>query len=448
MQWSNLQAKQLLTGVFEAGRQAVHGKTCVERSLRTHEGNVLSALSLTGETTRLSLDDYRRIVVVSVGKAAHAMAMGLPEAVRTRVSQGLIVTTEGAARPLPGFAVQEAGHPIPNRQSLLAARSVASLLRTLGQGDLVILLLSGGASSLQFYPRDGLEFEDVAETSRLLLDSGADIASVNVIRKHLCQLKGGGLSQMAFPADVLTLVLSDVIGDPLESVGSGPTVPDPSSFLDAWNLSKRWGLLDRLPGNVRRLLQRGVEGLEPDTPGPLTAIFTGTRNVLCGNSSMLVRACAQAARAAGVEVELLSAATVGESREAALTLVRQVAGRLHTESVKPLLFIAAGETTVTRPGSGIGGRNQEFALAAALELARHPGCALLSAGTDGRDGATLAAGAFAFSDTLSRALALGIDPAGHLAAHDSHLFFLPLGDLFHTGPTDTNVMDLQLLLVT
>jgi hydroxypyruvate reductase len=441
----NWRMREILEQIYRAGLEAVAGHAVVRRSVKLDGDGNLTALSLTGETARISGVGRMPVRILSMGKAAASMVDGLPEPLLVATQQGLIICNEAVSPRHPRLTALLGGHPEPTEASWMAGRAAAALVRTMGDGELLVVLLSGGASSLSFYPHKALPPGDVQAALRLLASSGADIEAVNIVRRHLCEIKGGRLAAMAAPAQTLALVLSDVPGDGLHCVGSGPTVPDPTSFDDAVGVLKAMGVWEVSPLAVREFLRRGQAGQYEDTPKPGDPVFQRVSTVLVGNSALMLRACADKARSLGIEAVIDPAVLRGEAADQGAAFVQRGLERLQPLR-GPCCFLSGGETTVTRPLAGTGGRNQEFALAAAWALKSHPGMAVLSAGTDGKDGPTPAAGAFAYHDTVRRALSLGLSPRRHLDSHDSYLFFLPLGDLLVTGHTGTNVADVQILL--
>lgn len=370
-----------------------------------------------------------------------------------RVAGGLIAVprgTQGASGPVR-FAA--AGHPVPDIFSLAAAREILSLLERAGKGDLVVALVSGGGSAMLSAPVAGITMEEKAETFRLLLRAGADIASFNAVRKHLSEVKGGLLARAAQPATVWALLLSDVPGDDPSVIASGPFSPDPTTYADAIGVLERYGIFYAVPSPVRRHLAEGAAGALPETPKPDDPAFLGTTSALVGtNRTAMDAAALRMARerdAGPTAIVLLPDFLRGEARECARSFCARL--RKAAEALSPghtVAMIAGGETTVNVRGSGKGGRNQEFALAAAVELAGEGAMAVLAAGTDGIDGPTDAAGAYVDGTTVARASSLGLDPGAHLSRNDAYPFFEVLGDLVVTGPTGTNVADLAIGLAT
>jgi len=391
-----------------------------------------------------------RVVVVGAGKASGAMAAAVEEAWGERVTGGLVVVKDGHLAETRRVKLVEAGHPVPDERGAAAARDLLALALGAGDQDLVLTLISGGASALTPAPAPPITLGDKQVMTRLLLAAGADINQLNAVRKHCSVLKGGQLARAAAPARVAALLLSDVIGDPIDVIGSGPTAPDASTFGEALGILDRFDLRQRAPASVRERLERGVRGETAETPKPDDAIFERVVNVVIGNNQLVVDAAASRAAALGLAPHVLTRSLHGEARDAARELVALggeiAAGR--GPIAPPACLIAGGETTVTVRGDGIGGRCQEFALAAALELEGRDGMVVLAAGTDGSDGPTDAAGAVADGESASRARHQGLDPRAHLYRNDSNRVFAALGDLVITGPTNTNLLDLYLVLIS
>ena len=413
---------------------------------------VRAALEAPDAPTRGALAAARRVVVVALGKAACPMARAARDVLGERISRGVIVTKAGhAPAPPEGFRIVIGGHPVPDEGSVRAAAAIFHALRGLGEDDLVLLLLSGGGSALAVAPRMPLTLADLQRTTQLLLASGAAIEEVNAVRKHLDAIKGGGLARAAAPAAVVGLVLSDVLGDPLDAIASGPAVPDPTTFADAWAVLARYGLTDRLPPAVREVLQRGLRGEIPETSKPGDPHLARVHHRIVGNIRLAVEAAAQAARREGFHTAIAATALQGEAREVgkALAAVLAEMARRDRPLPRPACLLLGGETTVTLgENPGRGGRNQELALAAALGLEGLRGAWLVSFATDGTDGPTDAAGAVATGETLKRARARGLSPAEFLQRHDAYTFWEAVGGLLRPGPTRTNVNDLILLATT
>jgi len=424
--------RQAARAVFDAALQAADVRPLVHR-----------ALAEVRPPTR------GRVVAVGAGKASGAMAAAVEDLWGDRVADGLVVVKDGYRAPTHHVTLVEAGHPVPDARGEAAARRVRSLAEGAGADDLLLVLVSGGGSALTPAPVPPITLEDKQALTRLLLAAGANINQLNAVRKHCSLLKGGQLARAAAPARVHALLLSDVIGDPLDVIASGPTAPDASTFAEALAILERFDLRARAPGAIVDRLERGRQGEIPETPKPADPVFRTVTNTVVGNNLLVVEAAAVRARALGYTPHLLTRALEGEAREMAGTLVelaRQIRdGR--GPVAPPACVIAGGETTVTVRGRGVGGRCQEFALAAALALEGRDGVVALAAGTDGTDGPTEAAGALADGETARRAREHGHDPQRRLGENDSNPVFAALGDLVVTGPTNTNLLDLYLLLV-
>ena len=424
--------------IFKAALKAADAGEAVRRHLRlTH--SVLRAGSV-----RLRLSQFDRVYLVAVGKAAASMASAVEKILGSRLTGGIVVTKTGhVSQPLHRFEVFECSHPIPDEAGAKAALRVESLARELNARDLVIAAISGGASALLPAPLPPLTLASKQAATGILLRGGADIFELNGVRKHLSALKGGRFAALAYPATVVGLLLSDVIGDPLDVIGSGLTAPDGSTREDALQTLSKYDPRGKIPAAVRRAIEEGQE-----TPKAGDAIFSHVHNVIVGSNRLALSAAATKAKSLGYRTLVLSSSMQGETREIARAhahILREMI--LSGNPVRPpACLLAGGETAVTVRGEGKGGRNQEFALAAAIELSGLADCLVLSAGTDGTDGPTDAAGAYADGDTVRRARQMGLDAANSLARNDSYHFFDALGDLIRTGPTGTNVMDIHLLL--
>ncbi len=397
----------------------------------------------------MELPSRGRLIVVGAGKASGAMAAAVEETLGDRLAEGLVVVKDGHLAPTRRLRLVEAGHPVPDERGAAAARQIHALVRGAGPDDLVLVLISGGGSALAPAPAPPITLEEKQALTRLLLAAGATIGQLNAVRKHCSLLKGGQLARAAAPARVCALLLSDVIGDPPDIIASGPTAPDESTFHQAMAILERLGVLDQVPASILDRLQGGIRGEIPETPKPGDPIFDRVRNVVIGNNQLVVDAAMAEARRLGLNPHLVTRSLEGEAREAAgrfVGLAQEIpAGRGPVAA--PACLIAAGETTVTLRGRGRGGRCQEFALAAALELDGLGGITVLAAGTDGTDGPTDAAGAIADGESAARARVQGSDPRARLHDNDSHAVFSGLGDLLITGPTNTNLLDLYLAVV-
>jgi len=395
------------------------------------------------------LSRFRRIFVIGAGKASVRMARAVERIMGERITGGLVITSRGQVERLRQVLVREAGHPYPDEDGIRATEELMELISPLMDHDLVICLLSGGGSALMSAPAGGISVSDLQRTTKLFLDSGMPVHEMNTVRKHISRIKGGRLAERIYPATVITLILSDVTGDRVEVIASGPTAADPTSYSDAVEVLERRNLWEKTPEPVRKVLEKGVSGQLRETPKPGSDIFKKSHHQVVGSNRISLLAAERRAHRMGMSSLLLSSSVSGESREIACfyaALAREIRN-YHRPVKPPACLIAGGETTVTIRGKGRGGRCQELALAMARGIADVPGAVFLAAGTDGVDGPTDAAGAFADSGTLERAARLGLDAQAYLEANDSNPFFEKLGDLLVTGPTGTNVMDVHILLV-
>lgn len=436
---------QFLKELFLGAVAAVEPGSLVRRALAlTVSGDGIS-LSAGGERFLAGRESVRNVYVVGGGKAGRAMAEAAAEILGDRIARGAVAVPHGKGGATGRVRLIEAGHPFPDDGSREAAEEMLSILSAAGGEDLVVALLSGGGSAMISLPPDGVTLADKEEAARLLMRSGADIADVNTVRKRISMVKGGQMARAAHPARVLTLVLSDVPGDDPSVVASGPFSPDPATHGDAMKIVSGRGILGRLPASVRARIESANAGAVPETPKPGDPLFDRVESAVVGsNRNALEAAAALAAKRDGIaEVRILPGFLRGEARKCAAGFAAVL--RKASESVPRggvAVIIAGGETTVTVRGGGKGGRCQEFALSAAIELQGEKGVALLCAGTDGADGPTDAAGAFADGSTCGRAEAQGISPRRHLDDNDSYPFFRALSDLLFTGPTGTNVADI------
>ena len=424
------------TQLFQAALRAVDPQQLVQSCLSGHAGAVRAVLP-SGDTV-----EWRSpTVVVGAGKAAARMAAGCEAVLGPDAVSGSVVVADGCAVRLASIEVVEAGHPLPDMRGAAATRDILARVGDPQAGG-ILCVLSGGASSLLVQPRSPVTVADKVATTEALLRCGADINELNTVRKHLSDVKGGGLARRVAGA-VVSLIISDVVGDDPGTIGSGPTSPDPTTFADALAVLDRYDLTERVPRTVMQVLNAGRTGQVPETLKPGVAVATRCRSFVIGSNRTALEGAAAAARARGWEVHVEPEPLIGDTTDAA----RRFAARLHALRVtEPLCLLAGGETTVRVHGTGRGGRNQEFALALAAELAGGD-LMVLSAGTDGIDGPTDAAGAFVDGTTIERARQRGLDVRACLANNDSYAFFAELGDLLRCGPTGTNVMDIKLALV-
>ena len=414
--------RALLEQLFRAALEAVDGETAVARALSSRSAG------------------DRPVFAVGAGKAACAMAQGAAAALGSRLRGGLVVTRDGYGFDVAGFEVLEASHPLPDDRGVAAADRTLEWIRSLDPDADLLVLLSGGASALWTAPVAGVALEHKRDLTDRLLRAGAPIQDLNAVRKHLSRIKGGGLACAAGARSVLTLALSDVAGDRLDVIGSGPTAPDPSTYADALNVLERFKV--EAPESVRSHLIAGTAGRRPETPGPGDPLFARVEHRIVATLEDAVRAALDEAAARGLQTRPLGRVLEGEARICARRLAEQARSGA-AGSLK--LLAGGGEPTVTVRGPGRGGRAQEAALAFALAIEGESRIAALFAGTDGSDGPTDAAGAVVDGSTVARARAAGLDPRTHLDRNDSHALLEATGDLLVTGPTRTNVTDLVLI---
>jgi glycerate 2-kinase len=449
-----------LESIFRAGVQRVNPRELICAGLHL-EGEQLIVQS---ESTSLSIDlgAFQRILVLGAGKASAAMAAGLEQVLGERIDQGVVVVKYGHTEQLKRIQLIESGHPVPDEQGVRGAEAVAALARRADEKTLVLNLISGGGSAILPAPFQGkgasrrlaLSLEDKRRATQVLLACGATIQEFNCIRKHISALKGGRLAELLYPARSLNLILSDVVGDRLDTIASGLTVADETTFAQALSILGKYGIEEQLPAAVVDLLRRGAEGEFPETPKPGDPVFVPVTNILLGTNYTALSAAAGKAEQLGYDPVVLSSRVVGEAREVAkvLAAIAMDAGILELLARKPLCLLCGGETTVTLRGEGLGGRNQELALAflqeiATCDAAAAQGIYFLSGATDGNDGPTDAAGAFASADILDQSRKQGLSIPSYLGRNDSYHFYEAVGGLLKTGPTNTNVCDLQICLI-
>jgi glycerate 2-kinase len=449
--------RELAWQIMRAALNAVEPGAAVRRHLKVVDGH-LTVGGPHGTEQTYDLDHFDRALVVGGGKAGAPMAAAVNEALGPWLAGGVVVVKREHLLDDPTatgpIEIVEAGHPVPDEAGLKGAGRIADLLRNTTSRDLVLCLISGGGSALMTSPVSGISLADLQALTQILLGCGATINEINTIRKHISRLKGGQLAQLASPSPTISLILSDVVGDPLEVIASGPTVPDPTTFVDAWAILERYRVLDDVPASVTNCLDAGLRGGISETPKPNDPIFDGVQNIIVGSNRLAAQAAAEEAQRLGFDTILLTTFLEGEAREVAKAIAGLAKGLVRGETMhpaqrtlsQPACLVLGGETTVTLQGDGTGGRNQEMALAAALSLANWEGILIAFLATDGTDGPTDAAGAFAEGSTVARATRLGLDAKGYLASNDSYHFFKKLEDLIVTGPTNTNVNDLVLIL--
>jgi hydroxypyruvate reductase len=413
--------RQQALEIFQAGLKAVDPTAAIHRHVQRIDDELMVA------DRRFDLKSYERILIVGAGKAVAPMAKALEDLLGDRVADGVIVVKEGHGLPLKRVKISEGGHPVPDEGGVRGTEKIISLVQDAGERDLVICLISGGGSALLIAPPQGIALADKQAATKLLLACGATIHELNTIRKHLSRSKGGLLAQAAHPATVISLILSDVVGDDLDVIGSGPTVPDSSTFADAEEILKRYGVWNDLAPSIRDHIQKGLNAKITETPKSGNAAFQRCCQILVGTNLQAMLAAGKEAERLGYQSLILSTKVEGEAREVAkvhAAIAREVLSSGNPVPA-PACVLFGGETTVTLQGNGKGGRNQEYALAAAQALDGDEHIVMLSGGTDEK----------------------GLEAGDYLKRNDSYHFFQQLDDLVITGPTRTNVMDMYLFLI-
>jgi glycerate 2-kinase len=430
--------------IFRAGLAAVAPESAVARYCR------IEAEQLWVGDRCYDLAEFKNIYVIGCGKAGAAMAKALERLLGERITAGIVIVKYGHLAHLSRIRILEAGHPVPDRRGEEGARRILALAESAGQDDLVLCLISGGGSALLPLPAAGLNLADKQSTAKVLIASGATIHEINAIRKHTSAIKGGLLARAVHPATHVTLILSDVVGDDLDVIASGPCVPDASSFEDCLTILDDYRIADQLPEVVVEHLRAGAAGNIPETPKGGDPVFRHGFQLIVGSNIDAVTAAGAEAARIGYPPLILSSMLEGDTRQAALLhggIIKEVLKSGHPVP-PPACILSGGETTVVIRGKGLGGRNQEFALALAPQIAGLTGVVALSAGTDGTDGPTDAAGAIVDGTTIAQAETLGLDYRRYLKANDAYRFFKKTGELLFTGPTNTNVMDMRVVLVS
>jgi glycerate 2-kinase len=449
-------ARADLETIFSAALRRVDPRLMIRRCLEV-DG---SSLRIDTEEMheRVDLKSFTQILMLGIGKAGAPMARGTEEVLGDRIAGGVIVVKEGYLDCVRRAEIVEAGHPVPNEASVLAARKLLACASSGGRETLFVNLISGGGSALVAAPRTGtraglrdLTLNDLTSTTQALLRCGASIDEINTVRKHLSRVKGGQLAAALYPSSSVSLILSDVVGDRLDTIASGPTVGDPTTFADAMEIIGRYEIADEVPAAVVEHLSAGERGEIEETPKPGSEVFTHVKNVLVGTNRHALATAKTQAEELGYRTVIVTSELTGEATVAASYVVEQIRIARDPSTEERICLLFGGETTVTIRGSGRGGRNQELALAVLARMGEggspFDDVAFLSAGTDGSDGPTPAAGAFASSELARKAASMDLSASSYLANNDSNTFHSRLGSLFVTGPTNTNVCDIQIAIV-
>jgi len=433
-----LRARNILVEIVNESIAAVNPFSAMHRYLKLEKD-----LLIAGEK-EFDISRIGKIVVVGGGKAGGAMSEALELIVGDKISEGIVNIPLGTATKYrtQRIVLVEAGHPLPTVDGINGAEKMLNLVSGLGPRDLTICLLSGGGSSLIALPTGDISLDELRETTQLLLKSGASIQEINSVRKHLSKIAGGQLAKAASPSKILTLIISDVVGDKLDTIASGPTYPDSTTYSDALTVIEKYDLSRKISSNILSKLRLGKAGIIPETPKPGEQCFLNAHHEIIASNAEAIKAVETVGKLNGFNVKVFTKAMQGEASEVGASLATIVRKVAEVGGQTPTLLISGGETTVTVKGEGIGGRNQELALSAATIISGLRNVAMVSFSTDGVDGPTLAAGALADGFTIERAKRLGLDPETHLKSNDSYNFFKKLGDLLITGNTGTNVMDL------
>jgi glycerate-2-kinase len=445
------QTKHIAKSLYRTAIDSANPYNAVTNHIK-RKGNIL----LIGQH-KYNIAQYENIYVVGAGKAVGGMAQALEDILGNRITDGLISTSSPDVTSGRKIKISKSGHPIPDNNSVINAKRIKALLTVVDANDLVIYLASGGGSAMLTLPPEGITLKDMQVTSQLLLKSGATLQEMNCIRKHIDLVKGGQLARDAYPATIITLVISDVVGDQLNMISSGPTMPDPTVFTDAYGVLRKYKLLNKVPKSVRRRIERGLKELIPEIPKKNELYFRKTKAFLIGLNTMALNAMVQKAKSLGIDVVVNKEPITGEAHDVARSQARDVY-RLAKKIKRPLFILSGGETTVTVKGNGVGGRNQEYTLAFALEMERlgfdrftqhrsGAGFICLSCATDGIDYIKEAAGAMVDGNSLNKARKLKLNSKRLLDNNDSYHFHKAIGTLIKTGPTNTNVNDIQIVVV-
>ncbi len=427
---------------------------CLEQAVNAAEAKRLIKAKMKVENNQLQVEgcsfdlrNFKSVYVVGGGKAGGKMAQAIEELLGNHLTAGIVNIPYGTSQKTKVIELNEASHPVPDEVGVAGTFRIMALAEQATEDDLVICLISGGGSSLMPLPREGISLKDKQALTNALLKSGAEITEINIVRKHLSAFKGGWLAKKVYPATLLNLVLSDVMGDPLDSIASGPTVPDPSTFSDAKKILEKYDLWLKIPVSIRKILSEGERGLLQETPKPNDIVFEKVHNLVIGNNQTASLAAIDFLISKGLNTLLLADLLNGEAKEVGKVLAKFAnEGFAYMDTSISLGIVAGGETTVTVQGKGVGGRNQELTLSAALNLKESEECVIASFSTDGIDGPTDAAGAIIDGSTLKRARQLGLDPEKFIDNNDSNSFFSKLGDFICTGATGTNVNDICVII--
>ncbi len=442
---SEIQARKTLLELLDIGINSVLPKTLIPNAVSLENGD------LRIQTEIFHLSDIQNIYVVGAGKASGAMAESLEAILELEITEGLINIPDGTKYQYQTKLIQlnEARHPIPSESGMVGARNILKIIEKSRPDDLILVLISGGGSALLPLPAPGIELDQLQTLNKFLIKSGATIQEINTVRKHVSQIKGGQLAKVGYPATIVTLILSDIIGNPLDFIASGPTIPDPTTFKQAMQIMKKYDLWGKVATSIQQHIQKGVTGITPETPKPNDITFQKTHNTIIGDIKLACESVKLAATEKGFQSYIYSAEITGEARDISKEILKAAKIRFKkstSEVKKPLILIAGGETTVTVKGNGVGGRCQEMGLSIIAEFPELEGITFAAMGTDGIDGFTDAAGVIIDNQSIQLMKQKYLDPQSYLNNNDSYNFFKELQDsLIFIGPTGTNVNDLILI---
>ncbi len=434
--------KKIIEQIFLAGIESVLPKKLIQSQMKLSE----DVLQIAEKTFPLSR--FRHIYVLAVGKAAALMAKETENVLGNRITDGHVITKYGHKTNLKYLTLTEAGHPIPDTEGVKGMQKILNIIRQINENDLIIWLISGGASALMADFPEGATLDDLKLTNELLVKCGADITEINTVRKHLSKVKGGQLAQTLYPATTVCLILSDVIGDKLDVIASGPMISDPTTFADALAVVEKYSLKDPLPAPMIRYLHEGANGSIPETPKPGNPIFQNVFNYIIGSNSIALESAANKAREMGFETHIVTDNLEGDYKTTANFILETIDNYRQLNLDKATCLLFGGESTVKVLGKGVGGRNQHLALYLATMIDRRKNITILCGGTDGTDGPTEAAGAIVDNETMAEAGKKNIDPYHYLYNYDSYLFFQQVGGHLITGNTGTNVMDIIVVIIS
>lgn len=429
--------------IFNKGLEAVEPGLALKECCRREGENLFIG------NRKYNLSAIKNIFVIGAGKATAPMAAAIEDILGEKITRGIINVKHGHTASLNRIKLIEAGHPVPDKNGEKGAGEILNLVESAGENDLVLCLISGGGSALLVLPAEGITLKDKQDSIKILLSCGATIHEINTIRKHTSGIKGGRLAKATYPATMVSLILSDVVGNDLDVIASGPSVPDPSTFEECMKIFKKYKITKNIPKEILSHIRKGASGKVPETPKEGYRIFKNTYNLIIAGNMEAINAARQESKKIGYKTLVLSSMIEGETRDVAKvhTAIAKEILKTGNPIPPPACILSGGETTVNITGSGLGGRNQEFVLAAAIDIAERKNIVVLSGGTDGGDGPTDAAGAIADTNTFKRAESMCLNPLNFLLNNDSYHFFKQLNDLLITGPTNTNVMDLRIVLV-